>query len=279
MESQIRIGIVARLFPTNYRPALQEIDFVAKNHFKSIQFPGHEGGLKEEFLGSKYAELTKQMSAKDITPVMEIVARVNVDGKTKSNTSPRELVMENIPAIKELKCERVHLHIVPQDITDSNKILELEKTFTDDLREIVKVSKDAGFIFGLEHNEPELMMFATPEKCKKALAEVEGLGFIWDFNHTPNEYLADYISLAKHMSMLHVSDTPLPETNYHLPIGMGNINFKEYFKKIIASGYKPSPVILEVGGLPKSGGYGRDTDIALIESLQKLTHEFSLGLN
>jgi hypothetical protein len=38
------------------------------------------------------------------------------------------------------------------------------------------------------------------------------------------------------------------------------------------------PAILEIGGLPKSGGYGRDTDQALADSLQRL-HEIAMTLH
>jgi L-ribulose-5-phosphate 3-epimerase len=72
------------------------------------------------------------------------------------------------------------------------------------------------------------------------------------------------------MSMVHVSDTPLPEVNYHLPLGMGTIDFVDYFIWLVGRGFT-GPAVLEIGGLPKSGGYGRDTDEALIDSFNKLS--------
>jgi sugar phosphate isomerase/epimerase len=71
------------------------------------------------------------------------------------------------------------------------------------------------------------------------------------------------------MSMLHVSDTPLPAVNHHLPLGMGTIDFAAYAQALYAGGFS-GPAILEIGGLPQSGGYGRDTDAALASSLQHL---------
>jgi len=38
---------------------------------------------------------------------------------------------------------------------------------------------------------------------------------------------------------------------------------------LVAGGYS-GPAILEIGGLPESGGYGRDTDDALIVSQHRL---------
>jgi sugar phosphate isomerase/epimerase len=88
---------------------------------------------------------------------------------------------------------------------------------------------------------------------------------VWDLNHTTPEQLDDYLAVTPHMSMLHVADTPLPETNYHLPLGLGTIDFTRYIRELVVRGFR-GPAILEIGGLPKSGGYGRDTDEALISS-------------
>lgn len=70
------------------------------------------------------------------------------------------------------------------------------------------------------------------------------------------------------MTMLHVADTPLPAVNHHLPLGLGTIDFPAYFAALLSRGCR-GPAILEIGGLPHSGGYGRDTDDALIESLRR----------
>jgi sugar phosphate isomerase/epimerase len=71
------------------------------------------------------------------------------------------------------------------------------------------------------------------------------------------------------MSMLHISDTPLPEVNYHLPLGLGTVDLEGYGRALEESGLH-GPAILEIGGLPKSGGFGRDTDTALIDSRHRL---------
>tara|TARA_Y100000588_G_scaffold291228_1_gene310242 strand:+ start:1274 stop:1450 length:177 start_codon:yes stop_codon:yes gene_type:complete len=48
-------------------------------------------------------------------------------------------------------------------------------------------------------------------------------------------------------------------------LGQGNIDFPSYFQHLQANGFR-GPAIFEIGGLPKSGGFGRDTDEALITS-------------
>jgi sugar phosphate isomerase/epimerase len=69
--------------------------------------------------------------------------------------------------------------------------------------------------------------------------------------------------------MLHVADTRLPEVNEHLPLGLGTAPLAEYLA-VLAAAHFAGPAILEIGGLPKSGGYGRDTDEALVDSRKRL---------
>jgi len=63
---------------------------------------------------------------------------------------------------------------------------------------------------------------------------------------------------------VHASDTPLPETNWHLPLGRGNVDLAPLRT------FDDVPVILEIGGLPHSGGPGLDTDDELLDSLARL---------
>jgi len=127
-----------------------------------------------------------------------------------------------------------------------------------------------GFRFGFEHNEPRGGLYATPERCAALLDAVPGLGFVWDTNHTAPEHLGGFLALIPRMTMLHVSDTRLPTVNDHYPLGMGAMDFPAYCRPLIAGGFS-GPAIFEIGGLPQSGGYGRDTDDALIDSLHRLT--------
>ena len=101
------------------------------------------------------------------------------------------------------------------------------------------------------------------------LDAVPGLGFVWDMNHTAPEHLDGFLALTPRMTMIHVADTRLPTVNDHYPLGMGAIDFPAYCRALRARGYD-GPAILEIGGLPQSGGYGRDTDDALIDSLHRL---------
>jgi sugar phosphate isomerase/epimerase len=150
-----------------------------------------------------------------------------------------------------------------------SELRHLEQDVRPDLEAAVALAAIDGFRFGLEHNEPDIPLFAGPAICAETLAAVPGLGLVWDLNHAPPEQISGFLDLADRMSMLHVSDTPLPIVNYHLPIGLGTIDFEHYFAELAAANFA-GPAILEIGGLPKSGGYGRDTDAALVDSLARL---------
>ncbi len=261
----IQIGTNARLFPINWRPALDEIAFASAAGFRSIQFHGREEGLGEAHLGGRPEAVGDALRRAGLTPVMEIVVRLRPDGRTAGGSTPLDMLRANLPAIRALGCERVHWHLAPAERMSAGELRALEEAAVPQLREAVEIADAGGFRFGLEHNEPDIPLFATPESCAEALARVPGLGFVWDVNHTPPDQLADFLAFAPRMSLLHISDTPLPEVNHHLPIGLGSVDFPGYFAAVTARGYE-GPAILEIGGIPKSGGFGRDTDEALTAS-------------
>lgn len=269
VHRSIQLGMNARLFPINWRPARQEIAFAAATGFDSIQFNGREQGVDAAYLGDPLDLVGAEVRSVGIAPVMEIVVRLGADGRTQTGLTPIDVLHANMPAIEALGCVCVHWHLAPATRMTSSELRQLERAVIPQLEQAVQIAAVAGFRFGLEHNEPDIPLFAEPGVCAITLAAVPGLGFVWDFNHAPIDQVDYYLELAPRMSMLHVSDTPLPEVNYHLPIGLGSVAFERYFEVLAAADFA-GPAILEIGGLPKSGGYGRDTDQALADSLLHL---------
>jgi len=267
----IQIGLNARLFPNNWRPARQEIAFAQKNRFQTIQLPGPPDGLGKERLGDDLPTISKILNDASITAVMEIVIHLQDNGRTKDGKTPLDILKANLLAITTLPCPYVHWHLVSIGTLEPAPIRRLEKSFLPQFIKAVQIAQDNNFKFGIEHNEPELMLFSNTESCRELLDCVPDLGFVWDFNHTTPENLPAVQSLIPRMSMLHISDTPLPDVNHHLPLGLGTVNFEAYCRTLLDRGFH-GPAILEIGGLPKSGGFGRDTDEALINSRQKLAH-------
>ena len=271
---KIDIGLNGRFFPSNWRPALQEIAFAESHGFRCIQFPGRPNGLTEADLGAPFHSVAKALRIADLTVVMEIVVRIDSAGLTEDSQTPLDILKANIPAIIGLRCSHVHWHLVPSTEMTEAENLRLEQSLVPQFVVAAALGVQQGFKFGFEHNEPELRLFGTPASCANLLNAVPDLHFVWDFNHTIPDHLDDFAALVPRMSALHVSDTPLPEVNHHLPIGMGSINFDWYGDLLHAGGFR-GPAVLEIGGLPKSGGYGRDTDKALVESLYRLSAAFA----
>src|SRR4051794_35300178 len=268
-QSPILVGLNYRDFPSNWRPAREEIAFARAQGFVSMQFHGREHGLTDEQLGDPAAVVGTLLREAGVVPVLEIIVRVDRAGRTTGGLAPIEVLRANLPAIGGLGCTCVHWHLVPDVEAEDAVWEELERAVVPQLAEGGALGETHGFRFGIEHNEPAIRLFPTPERCAAALDAVPGLGFVWDFNHTAPEQLAGYLALTGRMTMLHVADTPLPATNHHLPLGLGSIDFAAYCRALLDRNFR-GPAILEIGGLPISGGYGRDTDEALGESLWRL---------
>lgn len=267
--SPIAVGLNGRFFPNNWRPALQEIAFAREHGFRCIQVPGRDDGLSEKDLGAPFAEIAQALADATVTAVMEIVVRIGADGRTSLGRTPLDVYLLNLPAIRALPCTHVHWHLVPVRPLPPAENAALERSMYKQFTSAVEIARRYGFKFGFEHNEPDIALFAQPDACAAALDAVDGLCFVWDVNHTIPAHLDDFCALIPRMSMLHISDTPLPEVNYHLPVGMGTINFAAIIQRL-RDGQFSGPAVLEIGGLPKSGGFGRDTDAALIQSMQTL---------
>jgi L-ribulose-5-phosphate 3-epimerase len=215
----IEIGMNGRFFPNNWRPALQEIEFASKNNFRAMQFQGKDNGLSEDDLGASFGIVAEALRQNRIRAVMEIVVRVNPEGRTAYHKTPLEVLQANLPAITQLPCECVHWHLVPLMPMEQAEVRALEQSMNPQFAEAVALAKQNNFKFGFEHNEPAQLIFGKAESCAEALNAVPGLHFVWDFNHTKPDHLDRFTALIPRMSMLHISDTPLPEVNYHLPLG------------------------------------------------------------
>ena len=269
IEQPIAIGINARLFPINWRPATEEIAFAQRLGCACIQIHGRERGIDATYLGTSPQAIGEILARHTMHAVMEIVVRLLPDGRTQSGATPLDVLSANLPAINALAIRHVHWHFAPAVLLSRDELRALEDMLIDHLRAGVNLARTHGFTLALEHNEPDVPLFADIGSITTALEAVPDLGFVWDLNHTPPDELGDWLDLAPRMTLLHVSDTPLPAVNHHLPLGQGSIDFAARFRDLTARGYRGAAV-LEIGGVPKSGGFGRDTDEALIDSVARL---------
>ncbi len=270
MDTQpILIGPNARLFPSNWRPVREEIAFAHQNNFTSIQLPGPKQGLNAERLGDSIEAVAAAFRETALVGVMEMVMGVGMNGNTPAGATPMDVLRANLPAITALPIQCVHWHLVHAEPMSRSDAHQLERTLAPQLAAAVELTAVYGVRFGLEHNIRESRLFATPDRCAAILDAVPGLGLVFDINHAAPDEAAAYFELAPRMTALHVADTPLPDVNHHLPLGQGNIDFVAYFRELLERGFS-GPAILEIGGQYKSGGFGRDTDAALIDSRDRL---------
>jgi L-ribulose-5-phosphate 3-epimerase len=268
MPDPLQIGFNARLFASNWRPVVEEIRFGAAHGFAALQFLGQAEGLTAEHLGSEIKVVRQALEEAGMVAVMEIITGVNEHGYTRAGHTPHEIITANLPAIAGLGCRYVHFHFVQWDGMADEQLPQLERRLISSLDVCTGIGKEWGFRFGLEHNERAVGLFASPHSCATVLNLVPQLGLVWDINHTHPDDLPGFTELLPRVSMLHVSDTRLPATNEHLPLGQGRVEFAHFTQSLRATQFE-GPAILEIGGHPKSGGFGRDTDAALIDSRQR----------
>jgi len=273
----IQTGFNGRFFPNNWRPAGDEIAFARSAGFSCIQFPGPEAGLDAERLGDSLERVAALLQDNRVTAVMEIPVHVDGNGLTGSGATPLDVLRLNLPAITILSCPYVHWHLVPRERLAPAAQQALEIVVVPQLAQAVALAQAHHFRFGLEHNAPNLPLFATPDRIAAVLTAVPNLGFVWDLNHTLPAHLASFQALALRMNVLHVSDTPLPKVNYHLPLGLGAVDLAAYLRPLLRVDFR-GPAILEIGGAPWSGGFGQDTDEALIDSNWRLRQAVKIAL-
>src|SRR5688572_17221267 len=147
LNTFVTIGMNARLFPNNWRPALKEIGFAKNAGFHAIQFQGKEAGLNEETVGCPFSKLSNALRESQITPVMEILIHVDKTGKTTSGKSPLEILQANIHAISRLNCTHVHWHLAPSSPITTDESFLLETSYISQLQKAVELAKDHGFNF------------------------------------------------------------------------------------------------------------------------------------
>jgi sugar phosphate isomerase/epimerase len=268
-SSNLQIGFNARLFPTNWRPVVNEIRFGTEGGFAALQLPGKETGLTAEHLGDEIKTVRRALDDSAMVAVMEMMIHVDAQGYSPNGHSPVDILVANLPAIVGLRCRCVHFHFVPQAGVTQAQMPTLEGQLAASLDMAVGLGKEWGFRLGLEHNEASVGLFATPQACAHVLTLVPHLHFVWDVNHTHPDHVTSFAELLPRVSMVHVADTRLPTTNEHLPLGLGHVDFAHFCQRLRAGAFA-GPAILEIGGLPKSGGFGRDSDSALLDSLHRL---------
>ncbi|MGZ4339441.1 MAG: sugar phosphate isomerase/epimerase family protein [Gaiellaceae bacterium] len=251
------VGMLGRFFGRhtggNWRPPADELAFAAGAGFDTLQIRSDRPGEIEDELGIDARELGDHFADVGLEPVLELLVRHDGEAGTVARA-----LCANLAAIEAIGFLRVHVHPVGPR--------EAAPLLAADFAEALAVAEEAGLIFGVEHNAPGHRLLVEPTEVEALLEAVPGLGLVWDVNHTGSDEVPRYLALRERLTLVHLSDTPLPETNHHLPLGRGSVDLS------LVRGLAV-PVILEIGGLPHSGGPGLDTDEALLDSLAALRRD------
>lgn len=265
----LQVGMVGRFFPGNWRLPSKEVTFAAQAGFTHIQFMARQEPLTESSLGQRPATVGVALSGAGVGAVLEIVITLDESGRSQSGQTPLSLLQACLPAIDALSISHVHWHMTTVPDMSPATVLQLERRLPAQLADGVALAEAHGFRCGFEHNSPDFPLFAQPAACAAALAAAPGLNFVWDFNHTQPADWDAFVPLLPRTQMVHVSDTPLPKTNHHWPLGRGSVDLAANCAALARAGFR-GPAILEIGGTSWSGGFGQDTDEALRDSRRRL---------
>src|SRR3954468_13954348 len=200
------VGMNARLFASNWRPVAEEIAFAADVGFDLLQLPGPVGGLGIERLGDLPVVVGAMLRCARLGAVMEMAFRVDTDGRTSTGGTVLAAVRANLAPLAALGASAVHVHPVPHHPGDSDAVRRLEDLLERVLPACVEAAADVGVSLAVEHNEPRLALLSDPERVAALLDAVDGLGFVWDVNHTAPDRLPQFAALAPRMQLAHVSD-------------------------------------------------------------------------
>ena len=233
----------------NWRPPADELRFAQVTGFDGVQVRSDRPGELEDELGIDAAELGALFEEAGLEPIHELL--VPHDGGPRTVTTA---LAAQLPALRAAGFRRVHVHPVG---------FAAAGVLAGDFAAALELAAGAGLQLGVEHNAPGHRLLTSSEEVEALLEAVPGLAFVWDVNHTPAREASRYLALRDRFSLVHVSDTPLPELNHHLPLGRGTVDLS-----VLAS--LRVPLVLEIGGLPHSGGPGLDTDDALRDSLARV---------
>ena len=250
------VGMLGRFFGRltggNWRPPADELAFAAAAGFDTLQIRSDRPGELEDELGCSASELG------------DLFARRRRRAGPRDARASRRRARHARPRAAREPRRRSRRSASYACTSTRSARAEAAPLLRDDFAEALDVAEDAGLIFATEHNAAGHRLLVEPDEVEALLDGVPGLGLVWDINHTPTEHVPRFLALRELFTLVHVSDTPLPETNHHLPLGRGTVDFS------VLEQIEDVPFILEIGGLPHSGGPGLDTNDALLDSLARL---------
>ena len=181
-----KIGYVGRFFPETWRPVAQEVAFAAAQGFNAIQFMNHPGlpNLIQALQVSPEA-VGDALMEHGIDATLEINCRMTETGANVDGRTPLQQLEGLLPFIETIGCRHVHFHLFSAHDLSEEIARAIETEMFDQFATAVEWAQEEGFQMAFEHNTPRNPLFCSSTRCAEFLAAIPGLGFVWDFNHTP----------------------------------------------------------------------------------------------
>ena len=201
--------------------------------------------------------------------VMEMAFRIDADGRTSTGGTILAAVRANLAPLAALGATAVHIHPVPHHPDDPDAVRRLEDLLARVLPGVCRGGRRRRRVAVGGAQRAPARAALGPAAGRRPARRRRRPGFVWDLNHTAPNRLPEFAALAPRMRLVHVSDTPLPQLNGHQPIGGGSLDVEAYLGAALDGGFR-GPLVLEIGGHPLAGGFGRDTDEALVDSLGRV---------
>lgn len=220
----IEIGCLAN-FNFTYR---SEIEFAVKNNFKIVQIWYDKNGLS---------------LPKDQNPINTIL-RINFPAIIHAVLDINEFE-EHVPKILEILRELGHSELIIHPVCKSD---DYSNSTIQKLSQKVQFTHEILSEFDIqlyvENNSKLDPLLNTPEEVSLLFNENPAVKFILDIAHIQDYEHLDLLVKAKFPEMLHVADKHFHIIHEHLPIGEGELDFKDIFSNSL-KGFN-GKIILEV---------------------------------
>jgi RimJ/RimL family protein N-acetyltransferase/sugar phosphate isomerase/epimerase len=209
----MEFGCLARYF-NNYR---DEVQFAQVNGFDFMQIWYDKKGLNLKPLEQLLPVILDEGFPSIIHAVLDI------------NEIP-----EHISILKEILIKLGHKQLIIHPVCKSEPITD--KTIYKlvcNMQKVVEQFNPCGITVYIENNSKLDPIFTSPEELRIMFSCIPELEFLLDVAHMENiEHLNELVKV-KMPKILHVADRRLEEIHEHLPIGKGNIDFREVFNNVL----------------------------------------------
>jgi sugar phosphate isomerase/epimerase len=223
-----QIGVVGR----NRQGILEDLKFAIKNKFEWYEIQGSDtkfdlspDKIKKIRRFLKKSNLNLRLHIPFFLPIASSISEVS---KASFDFAKKEIILA-----KKVNAKGITIHSGKLDHAFRKEIIEKQiKILVKNLKEIVKFARKYGIEIGLENSWKESLVI-TPSEILKMVKLVPGLKIVLDIGHAnaagldPIKY---FEKVRKYLSAVHVHDNK-GSFDEHLPIGKGNIKFKEFVKK------------------------------------------------